>query len=128
MTDKATRKAAKALWEYDAKERNYMWKWKDADENDREEYLIAADVVVKAYRKAVKEIVADPDPPSLWHGVNDALDAAWNADPRSMDEATDAVLAVVRRHVEADTIPGSIHGREIMYRDDVLRLLDGADE
>lgn len=70
----------------------------------------------------------DPPPPSLRDEVAEAIagsyrnDGAWKI---KWQEHADAVLAVVRRHVEALPASVIVPDAEYLYRDEVLRLLDG---
>lgn len=68
----------------------------------------------------------DPPPVSLRDEVAEIVRTKNSGHRGSYyDEQANVILAVVRKHVAADSIPGSIHGKEIMYRDDVLALLGG---
>ena len=73
----------------------------------------------------------DPPPRSLRDEVAEAIagsyrnDGAWKI---KWQEHADAVLAVVRRHVEALPASVIVPDAEYLYRDEVLRLLGGNDD
>ena len=66
----------------------------------------------------------DPPAPSLRDEVAAAMSESW-AERDGWEAAADAVLAVVRRHIEGMSSRYWVSDSPMLRRDDVLRLLGG---